>query len=86
MVYTRQPSAPNTIKLNLDFPTLDALKALAATRKETVERTAYAILQQALGLARDQAGAKPAEPGPDYGPAFNLDSFAAFKPKQPGGL
>ena len=77
---TRYPSNPNKVTLNLDFPTMDALKALAAQRKETSDRTAFAILQHVLGVWRDQHGQQPGAAPGEYSAPYNLSNFAAFKP------
>lgn len=77
---TKYPTNPNVIKIALDFTTLDALKALAMKRKETSDRTAYAILQHVLGVYRDQHGLQASAAPAQHSPSYNLDSFAAFKP------
>lgn len=58
MVYQKRASAPsNTVKLTLDYDTLDRLKALASERRVDATRCAYELLQEALGMraARPQA-------------------------------
>ena len=47
----RYPAQPNTIKLNLDFDTLDRLRAHAKERQlGDLTRYAYELLQEALSL------------------------------------
>lgn len=66
----RAPANSNVIKLNLDPMTFDQLKAEAARRKDTMERTAYALLQLALAAAPKPQTAEPALdlPGIDITP------------------
>lgn len=65
MAYQKRPTAPtNTIKLTLDFRTLDQLRAVAGARKQDVTRCAYELLQDALAKA-DTATAAPIALEPD---------------------
>jgi len=65
----------NTLYLNLDPVTFDALKALAVTRSESMERAAYALIQ--AGLAAQPAPVAEAS-ATDLG-NIDISTFAAFR-------
>jgi hypothetical protein len=73
----RAPTLSNVIKLSLDPVTFDRLKAEAGRRRDTMERTAYAILQQALPASEPPPTATPYEL-----PEMDL-SFLSRPPRTP---
>ena len=84
MAYLKRGSAPtNTIKLTLDFDTLDRLKAHAAARKVDTTRCAYELIQEALGLREAPPATEPAAIELDA-PAFDWNRVAAFNKPRDG--
>ncbi len=73
----RAPANSNVIKLNLDPMTFDALKAEAGLRRDTMERTAYAILQQGLAHAAAIAAATPKQPADEL-PEYDVSRFTSL--------
>jgi len=66
----------NSLKLDFDPLTWDALKDAARQRGENMERTAYLAIQAVL--AAKAADPQPATPDPDY-ISVDTSSFAALR-------
>ena len=88
MPYQKRASAPtNTIKLTFDFDTLDVLKAEAAARRSpSLDRCAYELVQEGLGMRAPPAINVPAvEPEDDVAATVRrgLDAVRQFRQVKP---
>lgn len=76
----RYPANPNQIKLNLDFDTIDRLRAVARERQQTdLTRCAYQLLQEALGMRAPAPIVPAAEPASDI--TFDWRKICAPPPR-----
>jgi hypothetical protein len=76
----RYPANPNQIRLNLDFDTIDRLRAETKLRNhKDMSRCAYELLQEALGVRKLPEPVEVAEPEPK--PTFDWNAIRADRPR-----